>query len=84
MPANLKKSQYSKVMQIAKKAHNALDCSGVTRSDFKFFKNQFYLLEINTQPGMTNLSLVPEIANYRGMSFENLVKKILMNAGLNR
>ena len=84
MPANLKKSKYKEVLQIAKKAHNALGCKGVTRSDFKFFKNQFYLLEINTQPGMTNLSLVPEIASYKGISFENLVEKILLNASLNR
>jgi len=84
MPANLKKSKYKKVLQIAKKAHNALGCKGVTRSDFKFFKNQFYLLETNTQPGMTSLSLVPEIANYKGISFENLVKKILLNASINR
>ena len=84
MPANLKKSKYKEVLQIAKRAHNALRCKGITRSDFKFFKNQFYLLEINTQPGMTNLSLVPEIANYKGMSFENLVEKILLNASINR
>ena len=84
MPANLKKSKYKKVLQIAQKAHNALGCKGVTRSDFKFFKNQFYLLEINTQPGMTDLSLVPEIANYKGISFENLVEKILLNASINR
>ena len=84
MPADLKKSKYQEVLQIAKRAHNALDCKGITRSDFKFFKNQFYLLEINTQPGMTNLSLVPEIANYKGISFENLVKKILLNASINR
>ena len=84
MPANLKRSKYKEALQIAKKAHNALGCKGVTRSDFKFFKNQFYLLEINTQPGMTNLSLVPEIANYTGISFQNLVKKILLNASLNR
>ena len=84
MPANLKKFKYNEVLQIAKKAHNALGCKGVTRSDFKFFKNQFYLLEINTQPGMTSLSLVPEIANYKGISFENLVEKILLNASINR
>ena len=84
MPANLKKSDYKKVLQIAKKAHNALKCKGITRSDFKFFNNKFYLLEINTQPGMTNLSLVPEIANYKGISFENLIKKIVLNAGVNR
>ena len=84
MPANLKKNKYSEVLKIAKKAHDALECKGVTRSDFKFYKNKFYLLELNTQPGMTSLSLVPEIANYKGISFENLVEKILLNASLNR
>ena len=84
MPANLKSSKYKEALQIAKRAHNALDCKGVTRSDFKFFKNKFYLLEINTQPGMTSLSLVPEIASYRGISFEDLVEKILLNASINR
>ena len=84
MPAKLKKVKYNKVLQIAKKAHKVLGCQGVTRSDFKFFNDQFYLLEINTQPGMTSLSLVPEIANYRGISFENLVEKILLNAGINK
>ncbi len=84
MPANLKKSKYLEVLRIAKKAHNALGCKGVTRSDFKFFKGQFYLLEINTQPGMTDLSLVPEIASYKGISFENLVEKILLNASINK
>ena len=49
----------------------------MTRSDFKFKNNNFYLLEINTQPGMTNLSLVPEIANYKGLTFENLVEDII-------
>ena len=67
-----------------KKTHQALGCKGITRSDFKFFDNKFHLLEINTQPGMTNLSLVPEIANYRGLSFENLVEKILLDASINR
>ena len=84
MPANISKSRYNEVLKIAKRAHNALGCKGITRSDFKFFENKFYLLEINTQPGMTNLSLVPEIAYYKGISFENLVEKILLNAGINR
>ncbi len=84
MPANLKRSKYREVLQIAKKAHNILGCKGITRSDFKFFKNKFYLLEINTQPGMTSLSLVPEIASYKRISFENLVEKILLNASINR
>ena len=84
MPANILTSKYKEVLKIAKKAHQALGCKGVTRSDFKYFKNNFYLLEINTQPGMTSLSLVPEIASYKGISFENLVEKILLNASVNR
>ena len=84
MPANLKKSKYKEVLKIAKKAHDILDCKGITRSDFKFFNNKFYLLEINTQPGMTSLSLVPEIAKYKGISFENLIERILLNASINK
>ena len=84
MPAKLKESKYKEVLKIAKKAHHILGCKGITRSDFKFFKNRFYLLEINTQPGMTSLSLVPEIASYKRISFENLVEKLLLNASLNR
>ena len=84
MPAQVSEKKYKEVLALAKKTHKALDCRGVTRSDFKLFKNNFYLLEINTQPGMTSLSLVPEIANYKGLSFENLVEKILLDAGINR
>ena len=84
MPARLSKKKYAEVLNIAKKAHQVLNCRGVTRSDFKFFKNKFYLLEINTQPGMTSLSLVPEIVSYTGLSFENLVEKILLDASINR
>ena len=67
-------------MNIALKAHRVLKCRGVTRSDFKFYKNKFYLLEINTQPGMTKLSLVPEIAAHRGMSFLELIEWIMRDA----
>ena len=84
MPAKLSRKNYSKVLKIAEKTHKVLNCRGVTRSDFKFFKNNFYLLELNTQPGMTNLSLVPEIANYIGLTFENLVEKILLDASNDR
>ncbi len=84
MPARLKKKKYSEVLRIAKKAHQSLNCKGVTRADFKFYNNKFYLLEINTQPGMTNLSLVPEIANYCGINFQDLVEKILLDASVNR
>ena len=84
MPARLNKKKYKEVLMKAKKAHKVLNCRGVTRSDFKFFNNNFYLLEINTQPGMTSLSLVPEIANYKGLIFENLVEKILLDASINK
>ena len=84
MPARLTRDKYQEVLKIAKKTHKILSCRGVTRSDFKFYNNNFYLLELNTQPGMTSLSLVPEIANYRGLSFDNLVEKILLDASTNR
>ena len=84
MPADINKNNYNIVLKLAEKAHKILNCKGVTRSDFKLIDNKFYLLEINTQPGMTNLSLVPEIAKYAGMTFEKLVKKIVDNASINR
>ena len=84
MPARLSKLRYSEVLKIAKKTHDAFKCRGVTRADFKFYKGNFYLLEINTQPGMTSLSLVPEIANYKGINFESLVEKILFDASINK
>ncbi len=84
MPANISKSKYSEVLKIAERTHKILGCRGVTRSDFKFANNKFYLLEINTQPGMTNLSLVPEIANFRKISFTKLVQKLILDASLNK
>jgi len=84
IPVNLNKNDFNKVMSIALKAHKLLGCRGVTRSDFKFCKGKFYLLEINTQPGMTNLSLVPEIAAYSGMNFIQLIEWIIRDASINR
>ena len=80
IPVKLSKKNLNLVMNIAFKAHNIIGCKGVTRSDFKFYNGKFYLLEINTQPGMTKLSLVPEIAAYKGISFFELVKWILKDA----
>ena len=80
IPVKLSMKDIIKVEEIALKAHKVIGCTGVTRSDFKFFNNKFYLLEINTQPGMTKLSLVPEIASYNGISFIQLLKWILNNA----
>ena len=84
MPAKLGKKNYESVLKIAMRAHRVLNCKGVTRADFKFFDKRFYLLEINTQPGMTNLSLVPEIANYYGIQFPDLIEQILLDASINR
>ena len=84
MPALLSKKKYKEVLLLGRKAHKVLGCRGITRSDFRFFKNQFYLLETNTQPGMTKLSLVPEIASYCGIKFEDLVVWMIKNASINR
>ena len=84
MPAPLSPKKYREVLLLAKKAHKILGCKGITRSDFRFFKDKFYLLETNTQPGMTKLSLVPEIANYCGIKFNDLVLWMVKDASINR
>ena len=84
MPAPLTKKKYIEVLKLAKKAHQILGCRGITRSDFRFYKNKFFLLETNTQPGMTKLSLVPEIAKYYGIKFEDLVSWMIKNATYNK
>jgi len=84
IPVNIKTNEYKNVMNIAFKAHKVLKCRGITRSDFKFHNGKFYLLEINTQPGMTNLSLVPEIALFHGINFFSLLDWIIKDASKNR
>ena len=84
IPVNIKTKEYQNVMNIALKAHKVLKCRGVTRSDFRFNNGKFYLLEINTQPGMTDLSLVPEIALHYGMNFFSLIDWIIKDASKNR
>ena len=84
IPVELPKNKLNEVMNISLKAHKIIGCKGVTRSDFKFYKNKFYLLEINTQPGMTKLSLVPEIARYKGISFIKLIEWILKDATIKK
>ena len=84
IPVNISKSQYNEVTKIAQKAHRLLKCRGVSRSDFRFFEDKFYLLETNTQPGMTSLSLVPEIAKFNNITFKNLIRKILKDASINK
>ena len=80
IPVDISKSKFNQLMNIAYKAHKIIGCKGVTRSDFKFFKGHFYLLELNTQPGMTKLSLVPEIALYKGITFLKLIEWMLKDA----
>ncbi len=84
IPVILTKKKYYELMKISLRVHNLLGCRGVTRSDFKFYKGKFYLLEINTQPGMTKLSLVPEISAYYGINFIGLIKLILKDASTNK
>ena len=80
IPVKLNKKNYNKVNNIALKAHKLLNCKGITRSDFKFYKNKFYLLELNTQPGMTDLSLVPEIAAHQNIDFKSLINWMIKDA----
>ena len=88
IPIKINETDYKKILDIALQAHNILGCRGVTRSDFRYNEsdkvNKIYILEVNTQPGMTSLSLVPEIANYYGISFNELVKWIINDASINR
>ena len=84
IPVNLVEDDLKKITNIALRAHNVIGCKGITRSDFKFCEGKFYLLEINTQPGMTKLSLVPEIARFEGISFIKLIEWILKDASINR
>ena len=84
IPVKINNKKMKEVLNIALKAHKVIGCKGVTRSDFKFYNNKFYLLEINTQPGMTSLSLVPEIARFKNISFIKLIDWIINDASERR
>ena len=89
LPAQIKPNIYQEIQQLALMAHQALGCRGVTRSDFRFdgthdSNGQVVCLEVNTQPGMTRTSLVPELAAHAGHSFQDLVRWILVDASCNR
>lgn len=88
VPAEISKDVYARVMDYSQKAHDILGCRGVSRSDFRFDENdsgeQLYILETNTQPGMTETSLLPELAEYAGISFEELVSWIVEDASCDR
>jgi D-alanine-D-alanine ligase len=84
IPVDITKKKLEEVMNMALKAHRIIGCKGISRSDFKFYKNKFYILELNTQPGMTKLSLVPEIANYNGIKFIKLLEWIINDSSTKR
>jgi len=84
IPVDITKKKFEEVMNMALKAHRIIGCKGISRSDFKFYKNKFYILELNTQPGMTKLSLVPEIANYNGIKFIKLLEWIINDSSTKR
>jgi D-alanine-D-alanine ligase len=83
-PAEIPDDVRDAAMEMALKAHQLLGCEGTSRSDFRWDDERgvegLYLLEVNTQPGMTPLSLVPEQAKYRGMSYPELVQRIVEEA----
>jgi D-alanine-D-alanine ligase len=83
-PAKIPADIAEAAMQMALDAHRILDCQGTSRSDFRWDDEQgldgLYLLEVNTQPGMTPLSLVPEQAKYAGMTYADLVQTIVDEA----
>ncbi|HEY5964273.1 MAG TPA: D-alanine--D-alanine ligase [Xanthobacteraceae bacterium] len=89
LPAPISPFVYQEVRRLALKAHHALGCRGVTRADFRYDDQAvgtegLVCLEVNTQPGMTETSLVPELAAYAGMTFDELVRWMVEDASLDR
>ncbi len=89
LPANLKENIYHFVQELTLRAHKALGCRGVSRADFRYDDRpggagELVILEVNTQPGMTETSLVPEIAAHAGLSFGELVKWMVEDASCDR
>jgi D-alanine-D-alanine ligase len=89
LPANLKPNIYHKVQELALGAHRALGCRGVSRADFRFDETageegELVCLEVNTQPGMTETSLVPEMAVHAGLAFDELVAWMAEDASCDR
>ncbi len=89
LPADLKENIYHSVRDLALRAHRALGCRGVSRADFRYDDRpggtgDLVVLEVNTQPGMTETSLVPELAAYVGLSFGELVRWMVEDASCDR
>ena len=86
LPAKIKPNVYQRVQEMTLAAHRALGCRGVSRADFRYDpeKDRLACLEVNTQPGMTETSLVPELAAHIGLSFGELVKWMVEDASCDR
>ena len=89
LPANLKENVYQNVQELALKAHRALGCRGVSRTDFRYDDTPggtgaLVVLEVNTQPGMTETSLVPDLAAHAGLGFGGLVEWMVHDASCDR
>jgi D-alanine-D-alanine ligase len=86
VPAEIDPAAYAEVCRMSVEAHRAIGCRGVSRSDFRYDerRGEVVWLEINTQPGMTGTSLVPDLARYRGMSFPELTAWMVEDASLRR
>ena len=87
LPAQILLNVYQEVRRLSLAAHNALGCRGVSRADFRYDDRgtgELVCLEINTQPGMTETSLVPELAAYAGITFDELVRWMVEDASTNR
>jgi D-alanine-D-alanine ligase len=87
LPATILPNVYQEVRRLALHAHHALGCRGVSRSDFRYDDRgtgELICLEVNTQPGMTVTSLVPELAAYAGITFDELVRWMVEDASINR
>jgi len=80
IPADVDKAVYDEAMRLALLAHQTLGCRGISRADFRYDGEKLYILEVNTQPGLTPTSLVPEQITYVGMSFEDMVTWMVENA----
>ena len=84
LPANLDEKTTNMIKNVAVQAHLTAGCSGVSRVDFMIMNNKPYFLEINTSPGMTDVSDLPAQAKAMGIDYDNLVLLILNSAGLNK
>lgn len=83
MPAPMAEEEYAALLRLGERAHDSLGCSGYSRVDFIVTpERESYLLEVNTLPGMTALSLLPEIAQHAGLGFSDLVERIALTACL--